>query len=181
MHGSLRSKNDTSPRVIFIEELSELIGKAPTTIRTCATNAKYLHLIPRPFKMPNSGGCAGGKATFLRGSTQVGNHRPLQPDAHAGGRRRRGKWHASAKRSNRGRQLRGRDADHLHSERRSERRRGCGAFCIHVQLPRLYQSFHADPRQSNAGRRPWRSNSPCLAAQPVAIGNGKQWSPRIDW
>lgn len=54
MHGSLRSKDDASPRVIFIEELSELIGKAPTTIRTCATNAKYVHLIPRPFKMPHS-------------------------------------------------------------------------------------------------------------------------------
>jgi predicted DNA-binding transcriptional regulator AlpA len=54
MHGFARFQNDAPPRVIFIEELSELIGKAPTTIRTCATNAKYLHLIPRPFKMPNS-------------------------------------------------------------------------------------------------------------------------------
>lgn len=54
MNGFARLKNDASPRVIFIEELSELIGKAPTTIRTCATNAKYLHLIPRPFKMPHS-------------------------------------------------------------------------------------------------------------------------------
>ncbi|ARK49533.1 hypothetical protein DF122_02925 [Burkholderia pseudomallei] len=54
MDGFLRPKNDALPRVIFIEELSELIGKAPTTIRTCATNAKYLHLIPRPFKMPHS-------------------------------------------------------------------------------------------------------------------------------
>jgi predicted DNA-binding transcriptional regulator AlpA len=41
-------------RPIFIEELSVLIGKAVTTIRTCATNRKYHHLIPRPRKMPNS-------------------------------------------------------------------------------------------------------------------------------
>ena len=42
------------PRCIRIEELSELIGKTATTIRTCATNKKYQHLIPTPFKMPNS-------------------------------------------------------------------------------------------------------------------------------
>ena len=41
-------------RTIFIEELSLLIGKAATTIRTCATNRKYQHLIPRPHKMPHS-------------------------------------------------------------------------------------------------------------------------------
>jgi hypothetical protein len=41
-------------RPIFIEEMSVLIGKAVTTIRTCATNRKYHHLIPRPRKMPNS-------------------------------------------------------------------------------------------------------------------------------
>ncbi len=41
-------------RTMFIEELSVLIGKAPTTIRTCATNRKFHHLIPRPFKMPHS-------------------------------------------------------------------------------------------------------------------------------
>ena len=39
---------------IQIEELSRLIGKAPTTIRTCATNGKYKHLIPRPYKLPGS-------------------------------------------------------------------------------------------------------------------------------
>lgn len=42
------------PRILFIEQLSALIGKTATTIRTCATNAKYAHLIPRPFKLPNS-------------------------------------------------------------------------------------------------------------------------------
>ncbi len=45
---------DELKRTIFIEELSLLIGKTATTIRTCATNRKYQHLIPRPHKMPNS-------------------------------------------------------------------------------------------------------------------------------
>mgnify|MGYP003612737913 CR=1 FL=1 len=47
VHGDL-------PKILFIEQLSALIGKTETTIRTCATNAKYAHLIPRPFKLPNS-------------------------------------------------------------------------------------------------------------------------------
>lgn len=42
------------PRIIFIEQLALIIGKTETTIRTCATNAKYAHLIPRPFKLPHS-------------------------------------------------------------------------------------------------------------------------------
>lgn len=42
------------PKVLFIEEVSLLIGKSATTIRTCATNLKYAHLIPSPWKMPNS-------------------------------------------------------------------------------------------------------------------------------
>lgn len=41
-------------RVLFIEQLSTLIGKSTTTIRTFATNEKYKHLIPRPWKMPHS-------------------------------------------------------------------------------------------------------------------------------
>ena len=41
-------------RVMFIEELSALIGKTANTIRTCSTNRKYQHLIPRPFKFPHS-------------------------------------------------------------------------------------------------------------------------------
>jgi predicted DNA-binding transcriptional regulator AlpA len=45
---------DELPRILFVEQLSALIGKTPTTIRTCATNAKYQHLIPQPFKMPHS-------------------------------------------------------------------------------------------------------------------------------
>ncbi|MDE1714373.1 hypothetical protein PWG14_17820 (plasmid) [Chromobacterium amazonense] len=42
------------PRILFIEQVSSIIGKSITTIRTCATNEKYKHLIPRPFKMPHS-------------------------------------------------------------------------------------------------------------------------------
>lgn len=41
-------------RILFIEQLSALIGKSTTTIRTFATSSKYKHLIPRPFKMPGS-------------------------------------------------------------------------------------------------------------------------------
>ena len=40
--------------ILFVEQLSEQIGKTANTIRTCATNKKYQHLIPRPFKLPNS-------------------------------------------------------------------------------------------------------------------------------
>jgi hypothetical protein len=43
-----------SRKLIFIEDVSDMIGKTTTTIRTCATNIKYQHLIPRPFKMPGS-------------------------------------------------------------------------------------------------------------------------------
>jgi predicted DNA-binding transcriptional regulator AlpA len=43
-----------SVRILFIEDLSLLIGKSLTTIRTFATSEKYKHLIPRPFKMPGS-------------------------------------------------------------------------------------------------------------------------------
>lgn len=43
-------------RILFIEELSGLIGKKETTIRTYVSNIRYLnrHLIPQPFKLPNS-------------------------------------------------------------------------------------------------------------------------------
>jgi len=45
---------DLPIRILFIEQLSVLIGKSATTIRTFATNKQYQHLIPRPFKMPHS-------------------------------------------------------------------------------------------------------------------------------
>ena len=41
-------------RILIIEQVSALIGKSPTTIRTYATSAKYKHLIPPPFKLPGS-------------------------------------------------------------------------------------------------------------------------------
>jgi predicted DNA-binding transcriptional regulator AlpA len=50
----LVARNGDFPKILFIEQLSALIGKSATTIRTCATNGKYAHLIPRPFKLPNS-------------------------------------------------------------------------------------------------------------------------------
>lgn len=62
------------PRIIFIEELSAVIGKNATTIRTCATNERYKHLIPRPFKMPNSRRLAWYEKdvqAWLAGSTAV--------------------------------------------------------------------------------------------------------------
>lgn len=40
--------------ILFIEDLSKLLRKTPNSIRTFATNQKYKHLIPRPFKMPHS-------------------------------------------------------------------------------------------------------------------------------
>jgi hypothetical protein len=45
---------DELPRILFVEQLSAVIRKTPTTIRTCATNPKYQHLIHKPFKMPHS-------------------------------------------------------------------------------------------------------------------------------
>lgn len=50
----LKAPSSDLPRTLFIEQLAPLIGKTETTIRTCATNAKYAHLIPRPFKLPHS-------------------------------------------------------------------------------------------------------------------------------
>ena len=44
----------STSRLLFIEEVSLQIGKTATTIRTCATNSKYFHLIPRPIRLPNS-------------------------------------------------------------------------------------------------------------------------------
>lgn len=43
-----------APTCLHIEKVSAMIGKTETTIRTCATNEKYKHLIPKPFKMPHS-------------------------------------------------------------------------------------------------------------------------------
>jgi predicted DNA-binding transcriptional regulator AlpA len=50
----LLADSATPVRILFTEQLSQLLGKSVTTIRTFATNEKYKHLIPRPFKMPGS-------------------------------------------------------------------------------------------------------------------------------
>lgn len=54
MHQNPVASSEDRPKILFIEQLSALIGKTATTIRTCATNQKYAHLIPTPFKMPHS-------------------------------------------------------------------------------------------------------------------------------
>jgi predicted DNA-binding transcriptional regulator AlpA len=64
------------PRILFIEQLAPLIGKTATTIRTCATNAKYAHLIPRPFKMPGSRRLCWYEADVL---AWIESTRPVEP------------------------------------------------------------------------------------------------------
>lgn len=67
------------PDILRIEELSALIGKAATTIRTCATNAKYAHLIPRPFKLPGSRRLCWRKEDVL---AWIQRANPVQPIEH---------------------------------------------------------------------------------------------------
>lgn len=52
----LFAESSSPVRVLFIEQLSLLIGKSCKTIRTFVSHAKYKdkNLIPRPFKMPGS-------------------------------------------------------------------------------------------------------------------------------
>lgn len=64
------------PKILFIEQLSALIGKTATTIRTCSTNQKYAHLIPRPFKMPNSRRLCWYEHEVL---AWIDSHRPVEP------------------------------------------------------------------------------------------------------
>lgn len=49
-------ENAPPVKILFIEQLSPLIGKSCTTIRTFVSHVKYKdrNLIPRPFKMPGS-------------------------------------------------------------------------------------------------------------------------------
>lgn len=48
------ARSELPLRILHIEQLAELIGKTPTTIRTFASNPKYQHLIPPAWKLPNS-------------------------------------------------------------------------------------------------------------------------------
>jgi predicted DNA-binding transcriptional regulator AlpA len=63
-------------RILFVEQLSLLIGKSATTIRTFATNEKYKHLIPRPFKMPHSRRLCWYEHEVL---AWIESHRPANP------------------------------------------------------------------------------------------------------
>lgn len=40
--------------VLHIEQVAELIGKAPATIRGCVTSRDKAHRVPPPFKLPGS-------------------------------------------------------------------------------------------------------------------------------
>lgn len=68
--------NNGLPEILQIEQLSALIGKTATTIRTCATNAKYAHLIPRPFKFPGSRRLCWHKEDVLE---WIQRAKPVQP------------------------------------------------------------------------------------------------------
>lgn len=47
-------KIEVEKKLIHVDDVAKLIGKASTTIRTFSTKNGCKHLIPRPFKMPNS-------------------------------------------------------------------------------------------------------------------------------
>lgn len=64
------------PRILFVEQVSVQIGKTATTIRTCATNKKYAHLIPRPFKLPNSRRLCWYERDVL---AWIESNRPVEP------------------------------------------------------------------------------------------------------
>ena len=68
--------SDIPVRILFIEQVSALIGKSTTTIRTFATSAKYKHLIPRPFKMPGSRRLCWYEADVL---AWIAANRPAEP------------------------------------------------------------------------------------------------------
>ena len=63
-------------RLVFIEELAVMIGKSVTTIRTCSSNQKYHHLIPRPRKLPNSRRLCWTLADVL---SWIESSRPAEP------------------------------------------------------------------------------------------------------
>ncbi len=41
-------------RILHVEQLSELIGRKPSSIRTYCSNPEYQHLVPPPFKLMGS-------------------------------------------------------------------------------------------------------------------------------
>ena len=73
---SLVESPPANTRLVFIEELAVMIGKSVTTIRTCSSNQKYHHLIPRPRKLPNSRRLCWTLADVL---SWIESSRPAEP------------------------------------------------------------------------------------------------------
>lgn len=73
---SLVAAEGQLPKILFVEQLSALLGKTTNTIRTCATNRKYAHLIPRPFKLPHSRRLCWYEHEVLQ---WIESNRPAQP------------------------------------------------------------------------------------------------------
>ena len=77
-HLPISCGSSSAVRILFVEQLSALIGKTETTIRTFATNEKYKHLIPRPFKMPHSRRLCWYEHEVLG---WIASNRPAEPPA----------------------------------------------------------------------------------------------------
>lgn len=75
----MRIDKDFLPEVLKIEDLSELIGKAVSTIRTFSTSKKYAHLIPRPHRLPGSRRLCWAKDDVLAWLEQA---EVVQPKTH---------------------------------------------------------------------------------------------------
>lgn len=75
-HACVQASSTPPVRILFIEQLSTLIGKSATSIRTFATSEKYKHLIPRPFKMPHSRRLCWYEHEVL---AWIEAHRPAEP------------------------------------------------------------------------------------------------------
>jgi len=82
---SLVAAESQLPRILFIEQVSALVGKTENTIRTCVSNKKYAHLIPRPFKMPHSRRLCWFEGDVL---SWIDSNRPAEPPPSKRGRGR---------------------------------------------------------------------------------------------
>lgn len=83
MRSDMKIDKESLPEVLKIEDLSRLIGKAATTIRTCATNKKYAHLIPRPHKLPGSRRLCWSKEDVLAWMEQATTVQPSRSERQA--------------------------------------------------------------------------------------------------
>lgn len=77
-HAGLQASSPSPVRILVIEQLSTLIGKSATSIRTYATSQQYKNkdLIPRPFKMPHSRRLCWYEHEVL---AWIEAHRPAEP------------------------------------------------------------------------------------------------------